>query len=56
MIVCPTCGGTSFGVWDAFDQAMCLNCQTVLFDFSLIEAVDKLVNGESGQKQDGEQE
>ena len=50
MIRCPTCGHTTFAVYDDCDQAMCLNCQTVLFDFHMMEEVDALVNDKEGEQ------
>lgn len=51
MITCPVCGGKRFAVYDDCDQAMCLKCMAVLFNFSFIEAEDKFA-----QAKDGEQE
>ena len=35
---CPICNGdTAFAVYDSIDQGMCMNCGTILFEFSLIE-------------------
>ena len=44
MIICPSCGGKTFEVYDDCDQAMCIKCQTVLFDFHMLEEADKIVN------------
>ena len=42
MIICPSCGGKRFAVYDDCDQAMCLNCMTVLFNFSFIEEAHEI--------------
>lgn len=50
MIRCPMCGHTTFAVYDGPDQAMCLNCEAVLFNFSHLEETDKIVNGNESAK------
>ena len=51
MIICPTCGGKRFAVYDDCDQAMCTNCMTVLFNFHTIEWADKIMQKEQKKQE-----
>ena len=48
-MICPCCGkDTAFAVYDGIDQAMCMNCEAVLFDFSLIEEAREINRRKDG--------
>lgn len=49
---CPICNrDTTFAVYDSIDQGMCMNCGTILFEFSMMEKVRE-INGLKEQKED----
>ena len=40
---CPICDrDTAFSVYDSVDQGMCMNCGTILFEFSLMEEAKEI--------------
>lgn len=51
-MICPACGeDTSFAVYDDINQAMCINCGTVLFEFHDIEEaieINRRKDGDGG--------
>ena len=49
MITCHICGGKRFAVYDACDQAMCLNCMAVTFNFSFIEKAHEIAQQKDGE-------
>lgn len=51
---CPICNrDTAFAVYEGIDQGMCLNCGTVLFEFSMIEEATKISRRKDRKDGDG---
>ena len=50
---CPICNkDTVFAVYDGMDQGICMNCGTILFEFSMIEKVEEINRRKGDDKND----
>ena len=50
---CPICNkDTVFAVYDGMDQGMCMNCGTILFEFSIIEKIKEINKQKGDDKND----